>query len=273
MNNIKGTNNIELYSDNIELYSNKNENNDNNEYFVKNKYWSPNTTIIKIIENLCSTNNYVKNLEIGPGTVPFSLATDFIGCNENIVSYIDIDIDKQLFPFENDTFNFVYCRHVLEDIQNPDFAIEEIFRMTKGGGYIETPSPLIESTKGVDGSVYSGSYCGYIHHRYIVWSNIQKNEIYFLPKYSCILDNILNINDNSKAFLYHLINNYPVYWNNYFVFDMNKKPSVIMYKNGVNFNVKNGNFVQEYIALVSRAVNESIENTNYFVSKYKYLDI
>ena len=84
---------------------------------------------------------------------------------------------------------------MLEDIQNPDFALNEITRVTKYGGYIETPSPLIEVTKNVDGSGFSNSYCGYIHHRYIVWSNIQKNEIYFLPKYSCILDHILNFHN------------------------------------------------------------------------------
>jgi len=56
----------------------------NNEYFVKNKYWFPNASIIKIIENICITNNYKKIIEIGPGVVPFSAATDFIGCNENI---------------------------------------------------------------------------------------------------------------------------------------------------------------------------------------------
>ncbi len=238
----------------------------NNEYFVKNKYWLPNASIIKIIENICITNNYKKIIEIGPGVVPFSLATDFIGCNENIKNYIDIDIDNQLFPFENGIFDFVYCRHVLEDIQNPDFAVREICRVTKSGGYIETPSPLIEVTKNVDGGSISTSYCGYIHHRYIVWSNIQKNEIYFLPKHSCILDHIFEINNKSKPYLYDLINNFPVYWNNYFIFS--EKPNVIMYKNGVNFNTKNGNFVDEYIYLVSRAINESIENTNYFIKNY-----
>ena len=49
------------------------------------------------------------------------------------------------------------------------------------------------------------------------------------------------------------------------------KPNVIMYKNGVNFNTKNSGMVQEYIELVSRAINMSIENTNYFVSTYKKL--
>ena len=146
-------------------------------------------TPIKIVENICLTNKYQKNLEIGPGIVPFLLATDFIGSNENIKNYIDIDIDNQLFPYKDNEIDFVYCRHVLEDIQNPDFALQEIFRVTKDGGYIETPSPLIEITKDVDANNLSNIYCGYVHHRYIVWSDIEKCEIYFLPKYSSIIDN------------------------------------------------------------------------------------
>jgi hypothetical protein len=200
--------------------------------------------------------------------VPFSLATDFIGCNENIKNYIDIDIDKDKFPYEDKTFDFIYCRHVLEDIQNPDFALEEIFRISSGSGYIETPSPLIEITKNVDSSIFASSYCGYIHHRYIVWTSIEKNEIFFLPKYSCILDHMLNITDDIKSHLYNLINNYPVYWNNYFIYNVINSPKIIMYKNGVNFNTKGGTMVEDYIALISRAINESIENTNYFVRQY-----
>lgn len=258
----------------IKLFSETNFNSDLNTYENKrviNKFWKPNQSIIKIIENYCLINNYKNILEIGPGLVPFSLATNFIGCNENIKSYVEIDIDKDLLPYNDKEINFVYCRHVLEDIQNPDFSLREIFRITKGGGYIETPSPLIEITKGVDGTLFSDSYCGYIHHRYIVWSNIEKNEIYFLTKYSCILDNIINLNDESKTHLYYLINNYPVYWNNYFLYDVTKNPTVIMYKNGVNFNTKNGDFIKEYVELVTRAVNESIQNTNYFIMTYKCL--
>ena len=156
-------------------------------------------------------------------------------------------------------------------IQNPDFALSEFFRVSKFGGYIETPSPLIEITKNVDANEQSYKYCGYIHHRYIVWSNIQKNEIYFLPKYSCILDNMLVITDESNKYLYNLINNYPVYWNNYFLYDSKNKPTVIMYKNGVNFNCTGKHtMVEEYIQLVTRAVNESIENTNYFIRTHNH---
>jgi len=259
-------------SDNIDLFDNANlfGNDDNDadvEPTLKNRYWGPNSTIVRMIEKHCETNQYSKVLEIGPGDVPFKLASDFIGCNERITNYIEIDIDKTRFPYPDNSFDFIYCRHVLEDIQNPDFALNEMFRVSKFGGYIETPSPLIEATKNVDAYGGADKYCGYIHHRYIVWSNIQKNEIYFLPKYSCVLDHFLNFEDDSKRRLYNLINNYPVYWNNYILFDSNKKPTIVMYKNGVNFGNK-GSMVEEYIQLVVRAINESIKNTEYFVQTY-----
>jgi SAM-dependent methyltransferase len=241
---------------------------DNENISIQKYYWRPNTLINTIIENFCIENKFKTILEIGPGFVAFTCATHFIGSNENISNYIEIDIDCQTFPFETNYFDFVYCRHVMEDIQNPDFALKEIFRVSKFGGFIETPSPLIEVTKDVDATEFSDKYCGYIHHRYIVWSSIEKNEIYFLPKYSCILDNIFKSNESNEKMLY-LINNYPVYWNNYFIFTNAKKPNIVMYKNGVNFNVKGNTMIDDYISLVNKSINESIQNTNYFIKNYK----
>lgn len=256
-------------SNNVDLFDNNTSNIDASvEPTIENHFWRPNSTIIEMIEKHCETNAYSKVLEIGPGKAPFKLASDFIGCNERITNYTEIDIDNTRFPYNDDSFDFIYCRHVLEDIQNPDFALNEMFRVSKFGGYIETPSPLIEATKNVDAYDECDKYCGYMHHRYIVWSNIEKNEIYFLPKYSCILDHFLNFEDDSKRRLYNLINNYPVYWNNYFLYDANKKPTIVMYKNGVNFG-KNNNMKEEYIQLVVRAMNESVKNTDYFVQSYK----
>ena len=42
-----------------------------------------------------------------------------------------------------------------------------------------------------------------------------------------------------------------------------------MYKNGVNFNITGRTMIEDYIQLVSKAMNESIENTNYFIQTYK----
>jgi hypothetical protein len=256
-------------TDSIQLYSGEEiqSKSETNTTTIQNHFWGPNKTILNLVEKYCITNKCEQILEIGPGKVPFKLATDFIGSNETITSYIEIDIDKQLLPYSASQFDFIYCRHVLEDIQNPEFALSEMIRISKSG-YIETPSPLIEITKDVDAAPLSDKYCGYIHHRYIVWSSIEKNEIYFLPKYSCILDHMLNITHDIKSHLYNLINNKPIYWNNYFIYDVINSPKIIMYKNGVNFNTKGRTMVEDYISLITRAINESIENTNYFIHHF-----
>jgi hypothetical protein len=213
---------------------------------TQSHFRSPNLSITSIISNVCLVNEYKTVLEIG--TSDFKQATH--------KSDVDVD-DVANFP----QVDYTYCRHVVENIQNPEFVMSEIIRVSQYGGYIETPSPLIEITKNIDTSQpMSELYCGYIQTRYIVWSNIQKNEIYFLPKYSCVLDHMLT----SQPFTNHLIHNYPVYWNNYFIFNSRDKPRVIMYKNGVDFTLPAG-----YIDIVCRSIEESIANTNYFIETHR----
>ena len=230
--------------------------------YIQNLFWTPIKNISDIVEKFCNNNNYKNILEIGPGVEQFPLATTFIGCNEKIKNYIEVDIDVDKIPATDKSFDFIYSRHTMEDIQNPDFAIKEIIRCTNAG-YIETPSPLVEVMKGVDANENSSKYSGYIHHRYIVWSDIEKCEIYFLAKNSIILDNYILYNDKELIKICNILNNYPVYWNNYFIWS-GKEPKIIMYKNGVNYGLKN-NMVEDYIRLVNEAVNKSITNTNYFI--------
>lgn len=252
-------------SDNIDTFTDDTPFEPVKELCIHRHYWGSNKSVLSIIENKCSVNQYANVLEIGPGVKPFKCATHFIGMNEKLSEYVSVDIDKDTFPFEDNYFDFIYCRHVMEDIQNPDFAISEMIRTAQHGGYIETPSPMIEITKNVDAFDFSHLSCGYIHHRYIVWSNIQKNEIYFLPKYSFILDQLMKLSDTSAQLINHLINNYPVYWNNYFVFNSQYKPTVIMYKQGIHFSMPGG-----YIELVVRSVKESIANTTYFIQHNRH---
>ena len=59
----------------------------------------------------------------------------------------------------------------------------------------------------------------------------------FLPKYNSIIDNYFEPNSDNKIKYYNMINNNPIYCNNYFIWK-DKTPKVIMYKTGVNFGVK-----------------------------------
>jgi hypothetical protein len=215
---------------------------------VQKFYYGPIQEVVDFFANKYRNKNV---LEIGPGDVPFPSATHTIGYSEK-VNYTEIDIDTQKIPFGDHFFDFTYCRHVLEDIQNPDFAMSEMFRVSKCG-YIETPSPLVEVTKGVD-NFGDAKYRGYIHHRYIVWSH--NNTVYFLPKYPIIEYSIPEDEPMS-----HLLK-FPGYWNNYIVWNADTK--VVVYKNGVNMKIN-----KDYAKLINRAVEESIQSTDEFMKRYK----
>jgi hypothetical protein len=231
---------------------------------IINKYWGPIIEVTSFVEKFCKFNIFSNILEIGPGIIQFPLATKFIGCNEKIENYINIDIDVDKLPFEDKVFDFVYSRHTLEDIQNPDFVMREIIRVSNSG-YIETPSPMVEITKGVDYSKLSSNYTGYVHHRYIVWSDIEKCEIHFLPKYSIIIENLIQFSDIFNKDIINTLNTNPLHWNNYFIWK-NNTPKIIMHK--IVVNIDPYNLVEEYSKLLEDAVNTCFKNNEYFYNNF-----
>jgi hypothetical protein len=98
------------------------------------KYYGPNPKIIAHIEHIC--NDKTKVLELGPGLTPFSKATHFCGWDQgsqkidsNQHTVCDFSIQK--LPYADKEFDFIYCRHVLEDLYNPFLLVEEMSRVGK----------------------------------------------------------------------------------------------------------------------------------------------
>lgn len=218
------------------------------------RFWSPNPQITNYLVESCTANHYTTILDVGAGSSPFPRATHLIDAVAGPSVY-QVDIDYEPIPFPIRHFQFVYCRHTIEDIQNPLHAVQEIFRVSQNG-YIETPSPLVELMKGVDGG--NTEYHGYCHHRYIVWSDSKTNTLHCLPKYP-----LVEYVQYTPQFLKKqlaILNNFPVYWNNYYKWDKDHPPSIHVYRHGINMNINS-----EYIALLNRAIHDSIDYTNHFV--------
>jgi len=90
-----------------------------------------------------------KVLDVGSGGYPFPYATciadKFLGKTthraEKLVrngkKFVCCDVENM--PFKDKEFDFVYCSHLLEHVNNPAKACEEIMRVGKRG-YIETPT-------------------------------------------------------------------------------------------------------------------------------------
>jgi hypothetical protein len=250
---------------NLNTINHFNDINDCNDSIVT-FFWHNNPLLLsKLIEYY---NKYYKNnnnlcLEIGPGFCPLSISTHFIDwdfdlklSNKNNIFKLDLDYDS--LPFDNNYFNFLYCRHVFEDIQNPLFLFNEITKKSPNG-YIETPSPFAEVS-----NVENINYLGYIHHRYIVWSCLETNTLYFLPKYP-IIEYLFKKENTYNFFLEktnYLLNNYPIYWNNYYMWDENNKPNIVVYRNGINMIIKT-----DYINLINLSFIKTISYTNHFLKK------
>lgn len=95
-------------------------------------------------------------------------------------TWVQRDIcDKKPWPFKDKFFDFSICSHTLEDIRDPLYVCSELIRTSKRG-YIEVPSRLIESCRGIE----SNKIAGLSHHRWLV--DINDNHVQFTMKYHTI---------------------------------------------------------------------------------------
>jgi hypothetical protein len=95
-------------------------------------------------------------------------------------TWVERDIcGREPWPFTDKQFDFVICSHTLEDIRDPLWVCAELIRVGKAG-YIEVPSRVFESTRGVE----RPQTAGLSHHRWLI--DIDGDEIRFLLKYHFI---------------------------------------------------------------------------------------
>jgi hypothetical protein len=88
-------------------------------------------------------------------------------------TWITRDICQGKWPFRDKMFDFVICSHTLEDVSDPFHVCEELCRVAKAG-YLETPSRLVEHTRGEQGRT------GADHHHWMV--EMEGRRVSFTPK-------------------------------------------------------------------------------------------
>jgi hypothetical protein len=82
--------------------------------------------------------------------------------------------DREPYPFEDSSIDFVVCSHTLEDLRDPVWVCSEMKRVAKAG-YIEVPSRLEEQSVGVN-----GPFVGWSHHRWLI--DVDESHIQFVLK-------------------------------------------------------------------------------------------
>jgi len=95
---------------------------------------------------------YKKVLDIACGAVKFKGAT---GLDYNIRSYQDkekqadivYDLNQFPYPFEDNSFDLIWCSHFLEHFEDLPKIMEECYRLLKPGGKIAINTPHFSSVE------------------------------------------------------------------------------------------------------------------------------
>lgn len=181
------------------------------------KHWHPAPALTAWLMDRIPTKARV--LDLGAGILPFpradvlvDLAVPNAGPRQQVVR---CDFTRDALPFADKSFDFVYCRHVLEDLADPFFVMYEMARVGKAG-YIETPSPMAEMCRGVDGS--SPPWRGYYHHHFVIWPH--EGTLRFVAKYP-----LVEYLDFAPLDLAERLRQAPHYWNSHLLWDGDIKVS------------------------------------------------
>jgi SAM-dependent methyltransferase len=129
-----------------------------------------------------------KVLEIGPGDSPYHRSNVLLelayASEEDRIKQFGhnkpLNSDKKVvyydgnkFPFEDASFDYVICSHVLEHVENVDFFLSELFRVAKRG-YLEYPL-----------ATYDYLYNFEVHLNFLKYKN---GKMYFMKKKETALD-------------------------------------------------------------------------------------
>ncbi len=215
------------------------------------KFWAPNPRVIDYLDKRLPPGSKV--LDVGPGTAPFPRAThsvDFVDV-PGAKNLVKCDLANDPLPFKDKEFDFVYARHILEDMYNPFPLIKEMSRVGKAG-YIECPSPIAELGRGVDGG--SPPFRGYHHHRFIVW--IFGKELRFISKYPfleyCKFDEA-GIDEALKQ---------DRYWNSHYLWE--GEINAVHRQSPLHYNIP-----RDYALVLTEAMERSREAADIFFSNIK----
>jgi hypothetical protein len=214
------------------------------------KFWEPRKDVLDWLTAVIPADARV--LDVGPGTNPFERADMFVDwAKPGDVpdhKFRGVDIHRQRLPFEDKTFDFVYCRHVLEDLYNPFLICSEMSRVAKAG-YIETPSPLSEVCRGIDGK--SLPWRGYHHHRFLVWN--RRGVLHFLTKYPIIE----YLTFENEAAIVDRLRGGPRYWDTQFLW--RDRIDACYLQHEVDFRI-----TENYAEMVLMAMSDCLEAADAF---------
>lgn len=94
----------------------------------------------KILDIGCGDGTITKNL-LDMGLDAYGLDYSEVSKNFLDTRFNKINIQEDKFPFDDNTFDIVFSKSVVEHLKEPDYLIKESYRVLKPGGIIITMTP------------------------------------------------------------------------------------------------------------------------------------
>jgi hypothetical protein len=211
--------------------------------------WHADEELMAALVARCRAHGYRTVVDIGATPrCRFPAATVTVGWQSDY----QIDLCSERLPFADSEVDFVFCRQTIEDLANPEWLLSEIRRVAKAG-YIESPSPIVETSRRVD---CTGSHMGFYHHRWIVYS--ENNTLTCLAKYPLI--ERLPVTDYGEKLLR---GNSPAPWQTRHQWTGPLNYKVLQHERGVNLAlVDDLGFSVDYMNQISHACAAFITRLN-----------
>lgn len=113
------------------------------EEFIANKIVNYASTIdggVKILDVGCGVGDKTEKLisKLNQNKILGIYGLDILPPDEirlKSIIYKKLDIENEVYPFEENTFDIVICNQVIEHLLNKDFLLEEVYRVLRKGGF------------------------------------------------------------------------------------------------------------------------------------------
>lgn len=148
-----------------------------------------------------------EKLDLGCG--PYGKIDGAIGVDINAAPHVDVvhDLDDYPYPFEDNQFSHIEMSHIIEHIQNPARAMEEIHRIARPDAQIRIVTPHYTS------QLSYGDLTHYHHFGYITFSHLCNDGRFNLVSHKLIFTDFYRVIGVSL-----LANMFPRRWEKYLAF-------------------------------------------------------
>lgn len=94
---------------------------------------------MRILDVGCGSGFFM--LMLGRGVTGLDDVENVEVCRRRGLQAYSVDLEKDRFPFKDESFDVATCLEVLEHLEDPRNALDEIFRVLKPNGYLLISTP------------------------------------------------------------------------------------------------------------------------------------